>query len=189
MALYSDYRAGLPTKNFFSLELLDKFDAKYNRINNLSRWTKRENLQILGLTATISNLQSQLSNVTKQYGSLQALIAKNISTILDKSTKLQKLPPHQDHELEVIEYKGYTWKWCDKCFNGTWNRSHVTLEHVAGVGSCNSNRKAPPATHNASVPQPKANLAETTPDASSGESATPQANIAASSSTLDFLQD
>jgi hypothetical protein len=63
MTLYSGYRAGGPTKSISILDLLDKFDVEYTRINNLSRWTKRENPQILALTATISNLQSKLSNI------------------------------------------------------------------------------------------------------------------------------
>jgi hypothetical protein len=186
MSLYSDYRAGGPTKNMSILELLDKFDAEYNCINNLGRWTKRDNPQIHALTATISNLQSQLSTVTKQYGTLQALLAKNVPTPPDKSTKLQKPPPRQDNKPEVIEFKGYTWKRCDKCFNGTWNRTHVTAEHVAGVGKGNKNRKTPP-TDNASISDLKANLAAIASDDSPDESPTPQANVAASSSTLNFF--
>lgn len=42
------------------LELLDKLDDKYNRINNLGRWTKHADPRVLALTATISTLQSQL---------------------------------------------------------------------------------------------------------------------------------
>jgi len=103
--------------------------------------------------------------------------------------KLHKPPSRQDNEPEIIDYKCYTWKWCDKCFNGTWNRTHVTTEHVAGVGKCNKNCKLPAGADNASVPpQPKANLAETIPEASAGEPTSPQANIAASSSTLDFCK-
>lgn len=56
------------------------------------------------LIATISNLQSQLLNVTKQFGSLQALITKYIPNTPEKSTKFQKPPPHQDNEPEVIEF-------------------------------------------------------------------------------------
>jgi hypothetical protein len=102
--------------------------------------------------------------------------------------KLQKPPPHQGNEPEIIDYKGYTWKWCGKYFNSTWNRTHVTAEHVAGVGKCNKNCKLPVASDNASItPQPRANLAETIPRALDEEPTPPQANIAASSSTLDFL--
>jgi hypothetical protein len=124
--------------------------------------------------------------VTKQYGSLQALLAKSVPTPPDKSTKLQKPPPRQDNEPEVIEFKGYTWKWCDKCFNGTWNRTHVNAEHVAGVGKCNKNCKMP-STDNDSTSDLKANLAAAASDDNPDESPTSQANIAASSSTLDFL--
>ena len=64
----------------------------------------------------------------------------------------------------------------------------MTVEHVAGVGKCNKNCKLPAASDNASIPpQPRANLAETIPEALDEEPTPPQANIAASSSTLDFL--
>jgi len=64
----------------------------------------------------------------------------------------------------------------------------VTPEHVAGVGKCNKKRKLPVASDNASIPpQPRANLAETIPEALDEEPTPSQANIATSSSTLDFL--
>jgi hypothetical protein len=111
-ALYADYRAGGPTKSLAMLELLDKLDGEYNWINNLGRWTQREDPQVLALTATISNLQSQLAQLKGQYGSIQALIAK--STVPNPTeTKLQKILPRKSGEPEIIEYKGFTWKWCD----------------------------------------------------------------------------
>jgi hypothetical protein len=50
-ALYADYRAGGPTDSLTMLEKIDKFDGEYNRINNLGRWVKHEDPQVLALTA------------------------------------------------------------------------------------------------------------------------------------------
>jgi len=85
MTLYSDYHAGGPTKNLSMLDLLDRLDLEYTRINNLGWWTKRKNQQILALTATISNLQSQLSAVKSQYSCMQALLAKTAKTMVQTS--------------------------------------------------------------------------------------------------------
>jgi hypothetical protein len=108
IALYTDYRNGGATKHLTMLELLDKLNAEYNRINNLGRWIKKEDPQVLALTATISNLQSQLSTIKGQYGSLQALIAKSTTTTptppLPTSTKLQKPPPKQLDALEITTF-------------------------------------------------------------------------------------
>jgi hypothetical protein len=62
ISLYTDYRNGGPTKHLTLLELLDKLDAEYNRINNLGRWIKKEDPHVLALTATISNLQSTINS-------------------------------------------------------------------------------------------------------------------------------
>jgi hypothetical protein len=61
MTLYSDYRAGGLSKRMSILELLDKLDSEFNRINNFGRWTRKDSPQILALTFMIQNLQSQLS--------------------------------------------------------------------------------------------------------------------------------
>jgi hypothetical protein len=195
IALYAEYRAGGHAKSLTMLELLDKLDAEYNRINNLGRWTKREDPQVLALTATISTLQSQLSTLKGQYGSLQALIAKTISstnanTPTPTVTKLQKPPPKHPNDPEIIEFKGYTWKWCDKCFDGTWNRTHVTSEHVAGVGKRHRRREPPPSDNkNApAAPVPQANIAQAPPpDDTLSPPPTAHANIATVSSILDFI--
>jgi hypothetical protein len=167
IALYADYRAGGRTKALSMLELLDKLDGEYNRIYNLGRWTKRIDPQVLALTATISSLQSQLSTLKGQYGSLQAFVAKSTlppSTPTPTATKLQKPPPRKPGEPEIIDFKGYTWKWCDKCFDGTWNRTHVTSEHVVGAGKSKRHHQPPPndATNNhLTTTTPQANLADT----------------------------
>ena len=196
MTLYSDYHAGGPTKNLSMLDLLDRLNLEYTRFNNLGQWTKRENPQILALTATISNLQSQLSAVKSQYSSMQALLAKttknNGSKINDHNkTKLQKPPPKQVADPEITTFQNLVWKWCDKCFGGTWNRTHVTAKHVAGVGKrnrCNSppnnkeNNKSADAVNQVT---PQANLAQATPDDSTTPEA--QANLASENGGLDFL--
>jgi hypothetical protein len=111
IALYADYRAGGRAKSYTMLELLDKLDGEYNRINNLGRWIKREDPQVLALTATISNLQSQLSTLKGQYGSLQALVARSTLPSPPAPTptpiigKLQKPPPKQNSEPEIQEFQ------------------------------------------------------------------------------------
>ncbi len=92
------------------LGLLDKLDNKYNRINNLGHWTKRENPQILALITAIVNLQAQLSSVKHLYSSLQALLAKTTPTLPTTphhQTKLEKLPPKPANEPEVITFKNF----------------------------------------------------------------------------------
>jgi hypothetical protein len=73
------------------LELLDKLDGEYNRINNLGRWTKHENPQILALTATISTLQSQLNSLKGQNSTLQSFIAKR-KKVSQKSSNTKVTP-------------------------------------------------------------------------------------------------
>jgi hypothetical protein len=194
ISLYTDYRNGGPTKHLTMLELLDKLDAEYNRINNLGRWIKKEDPHVLALTTTISNLQSQLYTLKGQYGSLKAFIAKSTlppPTPTPTATKLQKPPPRQPGKPEIINFKGYTWKWCDKCFGGTWNRTHITSEHVAGVGKRNRRHQPPPsdATNtNLSATTPQANLAQPLPpDDDTTPDPLAQAHIAAASSSLDFI--
>jgi hypothetical protein len=63
----------------------------------------------------------------------------------------------------------------------------VTADHVPGVGKKNKNRKSPPNADTNTIPNPTANIAETVINALSVEPPAPQANIAASASTLDFL--
>ncbi len=127
----------------------------------------------------------------EQYGSLQALVTKTSSptgstTPAPTVTKLQKPPPRQPSDPEIIEFQGLTWKWCDKCFNGTWNHTHNTTEHVAGIGKCNRRHQSPSnETNNNNPPAPQANVAQAPPP--DDTSSTVQTNIATSSSTLDFI--
>jgi hypothetical protein len=103
ISLYSDYRSGGPTYSLSMLELLDKLDGEYNHINNYA--------QILALTSTISSLQTQLTTLKGQYGTLQAFVSKGkLPTPPDSSTKLQKPPPKMAGDPEITKYKGFTWK-------------------------------------------------------------------------------
>jgi hypothetical protein len=173
-------------------------DNEYNRISTLGRWTKRESPEILALTATISNLQAELSSVKNQYNNFQALIARvnNPNTLQQPSTKLQKPPPKMANEPEVTTFQNIIWKWCDKCFGGTWNRTHVTVEHVAGLGKRNKRHQNPnqndPNTNNNGTKN-QANLAQSSPETSGQNTSTSstQANVATTDaslqSSLDFL--
>jgi hypothetical protein len=146
IALYTDYRKGGPTKQLSMLDLLDKIDTEYNRINNLGRWVRKEDPQILALTASLQTLQNQFSSLQGRY---QALVAsKDTQSTTPTPTpppKINKPPPKKDGEPEVIEFDNRTWKWCDKCFGGCWNRTHVTEEHQPGKGR-SKNRRPPPTT-------------------------------------------
>jgi hypothetical protein len=185
ITLYTDYRKGGPTKSLSMLDLLDLLDNEYTRINNLGRWHRKEDTQILALTASLQNLQSQLSSLHNRYMAL--LASKNTPPPpTPNPTKLNKPPPRQADAPEVIEFEGRTWKWCDKCFGGVWNRTHVTAEHQQGKGRSKqrqnpSDTPSPPTTI---TPPPQANLAETPPPQQQAQ----QANIANDSGfELDFL--
>jgi hypothetical protein len=191
--LYTDYRNNGPTKSLTMLQLLDKLDIEYKPIHTLGRWERKQTSEILALTATISALQSELSSIKSNY----AMLAKaNSSTTPQNNTgnpqlKLEKPPTRQPGTPEITEFKGLTWKWCDKCFGGSWNRTHVTAEHQPGIGKRNRRRNQPSGATN-----PQANLAQTpasnasnTPptDSMPSETATNLQSNIASSTTLDFM--
>jgi hypothetical protein len=184
--LYSDYRKGAPTTKLSMLELLELLDTEYNRINNLGHWIKKEDSQVLALNVTISNLQSQLSSLMSRYNSLHALVTQ--SSIPPPPTpgkeKLQKPPAKKPDDPEITTYNGFVWKWCDKCFNGCWNRTHVTSEHVAGIGKRNRRSQPPSNTGdkntNDKTPLPQANLATVPPP-------TPSASEIPAPSTIQAL--
>ena len=67
MTLYTDYRKGGPTQRISMLDLLDQLDLEYNRINNLGRWIKKEDTQILALTASFQDLQAKFTNLQSRY--------------------------------------------------------------------------------------------------------------------------
>ena len=93
--LYADYRKGGATRSLSMLDLLDQLDLEYNRINNLGRWTKKEDSHVLALTATISTLQSKLSSLQTQYSSLHALIAQPSPTPTPTPKERLQKPPHR----------------------------------------------------------------------------------------------
>ncbi len=133
--LYTDYRKGGPTKQLSMLDLLDKLDTEYNRINNLGRWVRKEDPQILTLTASLQTLQGQFSSLQGRYQALIASKDTSSSTPMPTPTpppKINKPPPKKEGEPEIIEFENRTWKWCDKCFGGCWNRTHITEEHQPG---------------------------------------------------------
>lgn len=190
--LYADFRNNGPTKSLSMLQLLDKLDLEYNRINNLGRWIKREDPQVLALTANLQTLQSQFSTLQTQYSALMA------KTSQPPPERLQKPPAHKPGDSEVIEFQGRTWKWCDKCFGGAWNRTHVTAEHVAGKGKRNRRRQSPTDsntnnnTNNNSTPQANLASSPSPPSPPAVETTTtppqPQANLTTPTSfSLDFI--
>jgi hypothetical protein len=182
--LYSDYRKGGPTKQLSMLDLLDKLDTEYNRINNLGRWTKEEDPHLLALTASLQTLQSQFSSLTTKY---QALVAAKDKSSIPGSPPRQKLtkpPTKKANEPEITKFEGRTWKWCNKCFGGSWNHTHITEEHQPGKGR--KNKKSIPANDDGktSPPPPQSPLPPT------GSALPPEnkANVASSSEfEMDFL--
>jgi hypothetical protein len=180
--LYTDYHKGGPTKSLAMLDLLDLLDKEYTRINNLGHWQRKDDSQILALTASLQALQGQFSSLQHRYTALVASKNTPPPPTPNLTTKLNKPPPCQADEPEVIEFEGCTWKWCKQCFGGVWNCTHITSEHQRGKGRSKQCRTPsetlpPPST---TTPPPQANLAEALPP--------PQANIANDSGfTLDFL--
>jgi hypothetical protein len=197
MTLYTDYRKGGPTTNISMLELLQQLDSEYNRIINLGRWLKKDDSQVLALTTTISTLQLQLSSLTTRYNSLHALVAQSsvLPPPIPGKEKLQKPPAKKPEDPEITTFNGLVWKCCDKCFNGCWNRTHVTSKHVAGVGKRNRRRQPPPNAnnnYNNDKNTPQAQLAAIPPptpsDSESPAPPTVQALVATDYlSGLDFL--
>jgi hypothetical protein len=174
IALYTDYRKGGPTKHLSMVDLRDQLDTEYNRINNLGLWVKKNNNQILALTASLHHMKSQLSSLQTRYAAFMA----SKDPPMPNPTKLNKPPPHKPGGPEIIDFKNRTWKWCGKCFGGSWNRTHITEEHQPGNGR-NKNKKAPVPTDDKDIiPQPpptptdEANKATTPPEAHLAETGT-----------------
>jgi len=113
-----------PANSPLQLDLLDELDTEYIRINNLGRWKTNGDSQLLALTANFASLQKECS-------SLKALLATK-----DKPNPsgVKKPPKWKEGEPEITELNGITWKWCAKCFNGSWNKTHITSEHIHGRG-------------------------------------------------------
>lgn len=174
IALYTDYRKGGPTKHLSMVDLRDQLDTEYNRINNLGLWVKKDNNQILALTASLHHMKSQLSSLRTRYAAFMA----SKDPPMPNPTKLNKPPPNKPGGPEIIDFKNRTWKWCGKCFGGSWNRTHITEEHQPGKGR-NKNKKTPVPTDDKDIiPQPpptptdEANKATTPPEAHLAETGT-----------------
>jgi len=60
ISLYSNYRNNWPTKTLPLLDLLDKLDLEYNRLQNLGRWIKKKDSQLLALMSSFETLQTIL---------------------------------------------------------------------------------------------------------------------------------
>lgn len=121
----------------------------------------------------------------------QALVAKS-KLPPPQQERLQKPATHKIGEPEVTEFQGRAWKWCNKCFGGSWNHTHITEEHVAGKGKQNHHHP-PPSDNNNNNNNTQANVA-TLPSPSSPTTDTsatppqPQANVTPTTSfSLDFV--
>lgn len=114
-----------PSEFAVAPDLLDELDTEHRRISNLGRWKSKDDSQLLALVASFATLQQECS-------SLKALLA---SKDLKPTPSGPKKPPKwQEGDPEMTELDGTTWKWCAKCFNRSWNKTHVTSEHVRGQG-------------------------------------------------------
>ena len=129
IAKYSEFRAGGAAHSWSILELLDRLDLEYTRIYSLGRWERGKNPEILALTAQVSKLQSQLSNMTP------AVSSSRSSDSRPGNIKSLKPPnPPKEGGSEVCDYNGKTWKFCKTCFSdrgGNWNQTHTSSEHKA----------------------------------------------------------
>ncbi len=177
IALYSDYRKDGPTSKLPLLDILDQFDVEYTRLQNLGRWVKKENTQMLALLSSFQTLQSQFASLQSDYTALQAQtqnLARNNNNNNNNPNrqKLNKPPPKKPTDPETIEFEGYLWKWCEKCFYGSWNRTHITAEYQPGKGRSKNHQRQPPENSPAMIAT----------NAISPPNASPQANIALSPS-------
>jgi hypothetical protein len=119
-----------------------------------------------------------------------------------KYLSMLQLLDNLDLEYTRINNSGLVWKWCDKCYGGYWNHTHITSEHVPGKGKCNRQCQTPdnknnnnnnnPGNNNNNTnttPPHQTNIAPLPPPSSNDASpSTPEANIATNNSySLDFV--
>jgi len=82
-----------------------------------------------------------------------------------------------------LEFEGRTWQWCDDCFGGSWNWTHVTAEHKPRKG-CSKNKRSTPNSYEQQPPPPKPSAPTPPPNSSS----TNEANLAIGSDyVMDFV--
>jgi hypothetical protein len=88
------------------------------------------------------------------------------------------------NDPEITEFKGRTWKWCDKCFSGIWNRMHIK-EHQPGKGHSKNKHTAP---SNDDAKPPPVPSSTPLPTASPNLTSKNEANAATTSDfDMDFL--
>ncbi len=159
ITLYTDYRKDGPTSTLTMLELLDQFDVEYTRLANLGHWVKKEDNTMLALLSSLQSLQSKFTALHSDYIALQA---QNQNNTKNNRQKLNKPPPKKENDPEVIEFEGFQWKWCNKCFNGSWNRTHVTAEHQPGKGRSRNHQRQPPENSSALLASSSSNTTDST---------------------------
>ncbi len=148
--LYSGYWSGGLQSNSLCL----CFSANWTiSITNSTTLVDGSNKMIYKSSHWLHPFNSKFASLQGKY---QALVANKQpttpSTMPTPTTtqKLNKLPTKKPESPELIEFESRTWKWCNKCFGGCWNRTHITEEHQPGKGR-SKNKKAPgnilPATH------------------------------------------
>jgi hypothetical protein len=114
------FRNNGPARSLSLLDLLDQLDTEYTRINNLGRWSKQEDPQVLALLANFNTFQTNYSSLQKECSSLRAIIANKDKLQPSPSGPSNKPTKWKPGDPEIVELNGTTWKWCAKCLNGAW---------------------------------------------------------------------
>jgi hypothetical protein len=123
---------------------------------------------------------ANFANLQKGSSSLKALLATKDLKPTPYGTK--KPPKWQEGHPEVTKLDGTTWKWCAKCFNGSWNKTHVTSEQVRGHGK--QQQHQPPRTEDGKENLASADVQPSPPS----EDATSSANLSVPTIfKLDFM--
>ena len=112
------------------------------RLKSLGQWKENDpDNQIMALQAKVETLTPSINSFK---------LAKDNAKLVPKDMKKPNAPvkpkaddhptwtPKED-DKEIIMYKGGKWKYCKTCHNGegTWNKTHVTLEHDTLKSTCN----------------------------------------------------
>ncbi len=95
------------------LDQLDKLDLEYNRLQNLGRWTKKEDSQLLALVSSFLSLQTKFSSLQTKYSSLQAQFASKHPDNAPPPMPRPKLNIpliKKPSDPKTTEFEGYIWK-------------------------------------------------------------------------------